>query len=201
MSLRRVQNAYAARAGEYAEQLGHMGAVAEPDRRLVLGWATGLTGPVVDVGCGPGHWTAYLHDHGVDVSGVDPVPEFVAHARDAHPAVTFRPGTAERLYAADGELGGVLAWYSLIRHASDRVPAVLAEFARVLRPGGGLLLGFFEGPASERFDHAVITAYRWPVDALTTLVEDAGFAVTSTQTRTDPGARPHGAITATRHPG
>ncbi len=200
MSLRRVQSAYAVRAGEYAEQLGHMDAVAEPDRRLVLDWATDLTGPVVDVGCGPGHWTAYLHDHGVEVSGVDPVPEFVAHARDAHPGITFDCGTAERLDAADGELGGVLGWYSLIHHTPDRVPVVLTEFARVLRPGGALLLGFFEGPVFEPFDHAVTTAYRWPVDALTALVEDAGFTVTSTHTRTDPGARPHGGITATRHP-
>lgn len=200
MSLRRVQAAYAARAGEYAERLGHMGAVAEPDRRLVLGWATDLTGPVVDVGCGPGHWTAYLHDHGVDASGVDPVPEFVAHARDAHPAVAFRHGTAERLDAADGELGGVLAWYSLIHHTPDEAATGLAEFARVLRPDGGLLLGFFEGPVFEPFDHAVTTAHRWPLDALTTLVEDAGFTVTGMHARTDPGARPHGAITATRQP-
>ncbi len=81
------------------------------------------------------------------------------------------------------------------------MPAVLAEFARVLRPGGGLLLGFFDGPVSEPFGHAIITAYRWPVEALTALVDHAGFAVTSTHTRTDPGARPHGAITATRHTG
>lgn len=200
MSLPRVQGAYAVRAGEYAEQLGHMGAVAEPDRRLVLGWATDLTGPVVDVGCGPGHWTAYLHDHGVGVSGVDPVPEFIAHARVAHPAVTFDRGTAERLDAADGEVSGVLAWYSLIHHAPDEVATVLVEFGRVLRPGGGLLLGFFEGPVFEPFDHEITTAYRWPLDALTTLVEEAGFTVTSTQTRADLGARPHGAITATRHP-
>lgn len=48
------------------------------------------------------------------------------------------------------------------------------------------------------FDHAVTTAYFWPLDALARLVEEAGFTVTGRHARTDPGARPHGAIIARR---
>jgi hypothetical protein len=36
------------------------------------------------------------------------------------------------------------------------------------------------------------------VDQLQREVENAGFTVTHTETRTDPGARPHAAILATR---
>ncbi len=195
-----VSRAYGARAAEYAEHLGRMDAVAAPDRELVLAWAQTLTGPVLDVGCVPGHWTGFLHEHGTDVTGIDPTPEFIAHARATHPGVPFHEGQAERLDVPDGSLGGVLAWYSLIHSTQPQVRTALMEFARALRPGSGLLIGFFEGPVFEAFDHAVTTAYRWPVAALSALLRHAGFTVIETHSRTDPGARPHGAIVATRNP-
>lgn len=57
----------------------------EGDAALVRRHLTGLSGPVLDLGCGPGHWSAYLHSLGVDVTGIDMVPEFIAHAHAAHP--------------------------------------------------------------------------------------------------------------------
>ena len=45
----------------------------------------------------------------------------------------------------DGSLGGILAWLSTIHHEPSRIGIPLAEFARTLRPGGGLLLGYFDG--------------------------------------------------------
>lgn len=178
-----------------------MGAVAEPDREFVLSWAQEVSGLLVDVGCGPGHWTGYLCEHDINVSGIDPVPEFLTHARKSYPGVAFREGAADRLGTAGETLGGVLAWYSLIHCTPEQVSAALADFARGLQPGGGLLLGFFEGPVFEPFDHAVTTAYKWPIGVLTSLIENAGFTITSTHTRTDPDARPHGAIIAARNPG
>ena len=43
------------------------------------------SGPVLDVGCGPGHVTAHLAGLGVDVQGVDLSPRMVEHARRLHP--------------------------------------------------------------------------------------------------------------------
>ena len=80
-----VGSAYARRAAEYAEQLGSMAAVHPADEHLVTTWAEGLDGPLLDAGCGPGHWTAHLAGRGVDVRGLDQVPAFVEHARAAHP--------------------------------------------------------------------------------------------------------------------
>jgi hypothetical protein len=84
------------------------------------------------------------------------------------PGVRFRPGRAEELGVSDNSLGGVLAWYSLIH----------------------------TGPMLETFDHAVTTAWYWPVDMLRGKVEAAGFAVTHVESRSEPGSRAHGAITA-----
>ncbi|MGN7223310.1 class I SAM-dependent methyltransferase [Curtobacterium flaccumfaciens] len=195
----RVTAAYSARADEYAALLGSMDAVHLDDRALVDAWAAGQSGPLIDAGCGPGHWTAHLARQGHRVSGIDGTPEFVEHARRTHGAsVDFRVGSLDALPLADGSVDGVLAWYSVIHHEPSRIGGPLAEFRRVLAPGGGLLLGFFEGDAVEAFDHAVVTAYRWPVASLVALLDEAGFDVVDVHTRTDPGHRPHGAISAVR---
>ncbi|MFL0361220.1 class I SAM-dependent methyltransferase [Curtobacterium flaccumfaciens] len=195
----RVTAAYSARADEYAALLGSMDAVHPDDRALVDAWAAGQSGPLIDAGCGPGHWTAHLARQGHRVSGIDGTPEFVEHARRTHGAsVDFRVGSLDALPLADGSVDGVLAWYSVMHHEPSRIGGPLAEFRRVLTPGGGLLLGFFEGDAVEAFDHAVVTAYRWPVASLVALLDEAGFDVVDVHTRTDPGHRPHGTISAVR---
>jgi SAM-dependent methyltransferase len=195
-----VPEAYAARSTEYISLFGSVEAAAELDREHLLAWAQGVDGRIIDVGCGPGHWTSYLSERGVAVEGIDPVPEFVDHARRRHPLVTYRIGRADRLGVDSSSLGGVLAWFSLIHASPDQIGVPLTEFARCIRPGGGLALGFFEGPELVPFDHAVTTAYFWPVDLLSSRVEQAGFAVTDLHTRVDPGTRPQGTMFARRTP-
>lgn len=193
-----VRDAYATRSAEYISLFGSIEAAAEFDREHLLAWAQGVDGRIIDVGCGPGQWTSYLTERGVAVAGVDPVPEFVDHARQRHPGVTYRIGRADRLGVESASLGGVLAWFSLIHTSPDQIGVPLAEFARCIRPGGGLALGFFEGPELVPFDHAVATAYFWPVGLLSSRVEQAGFAVTDVHTRVDPGTRPQATMIAQR---
>ncbi len=177
-----------------------MDVVHAADRDLVLRWARGCEGPLIDAGCGPGQWTDFLRRSGVDVEGIDVVPEFLALATDRFPEATFRRARLEALGVEDGALSGVLSWYSLIHTEPEHVGPVLQEFARCVRPGGGLLLGFFEWPQLEPFAHAVTTAYRWPVDELAHRVEDAGFSVRERHVRSEPDIPPLGAITAVRQP-
>ncbi|MBD4514950.1 methyltransferase domain-containing protein, partial [Xanthomonas citri pv. citri] len=89
--------------------------------------------------------------------GIDPVPEFIDDARARFPDVAFRVGRAEALDVYDASVGGILAWYSLIHTDPSQLTAVFGEFARVLRPGGSILVGFFAGVDLTRFDHAVTT--------------------------------------------
>lgn len=198
MSVERARRAYTARAAEYIELFGSIESVAPVDRELVLGWALSIDGRIIDVGCGPGQWTGFLADHGVDIDGIDPVAVFVDEARRRQPGRVFRIGRAERLDVGDASLGGVLAWYSLIHTDPDDIDEALGEFARCIRPGGGLAVGFFEGPELQPFDHAVTTAHFWPVGLLSACIEQAGFVVTETHVRTDPGIRRQGLVIAQR---
>jgi SAM-dependent methyltransferase len=193
-----VRESYSARSQEYVDLFGSMTSTHPSDRALVSSWAATLTGPVLDAGCGPGQWTDFLAECGLAVSGIDLVPEFVERARAQYPELSFEVGSFEALDAATGSLGGVLSWYTLIHHNPQDIQTPLAEFARVIRPGGGLLVGFFEGAAVGPFDHAATTGYRWPVAELSGELIAAGFEVIETHTRTASGARPHGAITARR---
>lgn len=78
---------------------------------------------------------------------------------------------------ADGVLGGILAFYSIIHTPPQQLPVVFTEFQRVLAPGGHLLLGFFAGddPLPQEFDHKVTLAYRWSPVSLAELLRQAGF--------------------------
>ncbi|PPG90447.1 methyltransferase domain-containing protein [Rathayibacter sp. VKM Ac-2762] len=191
-----VRDAYGARAEEYAALLGSVDAGPAADRELIGSWADGLEGTVADVGCGPGHWTEFLQRRGAAAIGVDPVPEFVALARARFPDVPFRLGSALEL-DVDG-LGGVLAWYSLIHLPPAELSGAVTALAAHLRPGGSLLIGFFEGPRTEAFAHAVAPAWFHPLAEMRALAEQAGLEVTHSLRRSAPGVRDHGELIAVR---
>jgi SAM-dependent methyltransferase len=162
----------------------------EQDRSFVRRHLTGLPGPVLDLGCGPGHWTAYLHSLGVDVTGIDVVPEFLHHGRTTYPGVPFRLGSMTDLDTGAHSVSGVLAWYSTIHLPPPELDRALAGFHRLLSPSGVLVIGFFDSDDGvAAFDHAVTTAYRWPVDVLAARLADAGFTEVERMQR-QPAERP-----------
>lgn len=131
-----VTEAYSRRAAEYTDLLGSMSSVHASDRQLIDSWLETLTGPVLDAGCGPGHWTDHIASRGFAVRGIDRVPAFLEHARSSYPGVSFGLGSIDRIEEPDGSIGGVLSWYSTIHHPPARIAEPIGEFARVLRPGG-----------------------------------------------------------------
>ncbi|MEN2739754.1 methyltransferase domain-containing protein [Microbacterium sp. X-17] len=143
-------------------------------------------GAVADIGCGPGRVSAFLAGIGADVRGVDLSPGMIAVARRDHPGIPFEVASMAALPYRDGELAGALAWYSIIHIPQEGQHTVFAEFARVIRPGGRLLLGF---QVSEQGDEDVVhlrQAYGHELDLRTRRqspgrvkerLAEAGFAV------------------------
>lgn len=171
-----MRDAYSYMAGQYIGLVGDGSQEHEDDASLVRRHLAGLAGPVLDLGCGPGHWTSYLHRLGTDVAGVDMVPEFVTHARTTHPDLEFRLGSMTELDIPDHSVAGILSWYSTIHLAPSDLDDVLIEFRRLLAPAGVLVAGFFDSDDDlVEFDHKVITAYRWPADVFAARLSRAGF--------------------------
>lgn len=171
---------YDALAAQYTEFVHQYHETDAPglDRAVLAAFAD-LTGPgpVADLGCGSGRVTAHLRSLGMDTFGVDLSPALIDHARERYPKLRFEIGSMDALDLPDGELAGIVSWYSIIHAPPALISTYSAEFRRVLAPGGHLLLAFFESrdePVST-FDHAVTTAYHWPIDDLAGRVRDAGF--------------------------
>ena len=192
-----MRQAYTVMSDRYIE-LFASGEHEHPDDLRLIGKHLGrLRGPVVDLGCGPGHLTAFLRSTCPDVVGIDLVPEFIAHARDAHPSAQFEVGSLLDPTRRSASVEGILAWYSLIHFRPDQLDHALVAVRRVLKPGGVLVAGFFLGDLPEPFEHKVITAYRWPVGEMERRLEAAGFAVIDRITRGQNGdRRPHAALAA-----
>ncbi|MEU4568962.1 class I SAM-dependent methyltransferase [Micromonospora sp. NPDC023956] len=197
MNTEKVRQAYTSVAGLYIELFGTSQQVHPDDLAFIGRHLTIRPGTVLDLGCGPGQITGHLRALGVDATGIDMVPEFIAHAQAAHPGVPFRLGSLERLDVADHSVDGILAWYSLIHLPPQDLDGVLAEFRRAIAPAGTVVLGLFDADEVAAFDHKVVTAYRWPVDDISERLGRAGFTeVERLQRPGDGNHRPHAAIAA-----
>ncbi|GAA0712452.1 class I SAM-dependent methyltransferase [Dactylosporangium roseum] len=195
--MERVRRAYASVAELYIELFGTRQQVHADDLAFIGRHLAGRPGTVLDLGCGPGHITDYLRSLGVSATGIDMVPEFVAHAQATHPSGRYHLGSIEELAVADRSVAGILAWYSLIHLPPRDLDGVLAEFRRVMAPAGALVLGLFDGDEVAAFDHKVVTAYRWPVDEFSERLRRAGFTEVERLRRPSEGThRPHAAIAA-----
>jgi SAM-dependent methyltransferase len=144
-----IRASYDTVAGTYAAKFGAELAGKPLDRALLAAFAETVTGPVLDVGCGPGHVAAHLRGLGLDVTGLDLSPEMIRIARRTYPAIPYAVADMTALQQDSGTVGGIVAFYSTIHLPDDVLPVALAEFARVLRPGGSVLLAFQAG-AGER---------------------------------------------------
>ncbi|MFJ8910737.1 class I SAM-dependent DNA methyltransferase [Amycolatopsis sp. NPDC102389] len=179
-----TRESYDTVAEDYAARVGPLFDQEPVSRAMLAAFAEQVRGPVVDVGCGPGHVTAHLASLGLDVTGVDLSPKMIEVARRQYLDLRFSVGSMTTLDLPDGELGGLVAWWSIFHLPPEVLPEVFAEFRRTLAPGGRLLAGFHVG--DERLSPE--TAYGHPVtyDAylldpgrVTALLSQAGFEVTA----------------------
>jgi len=95
-------------------------------------------GRVLDAACGTGRYTRRLAERGHAVVAVDSSAEMLAIARQAAPKADCRVGALEALPLEDACVDAAVCALALT-HVADLGP-VMAEFARVLRPGGHLVI-------------------------------------------------------------
>jgi len=92
----------------------------------------------LDIGCGEGRFCRMLKACGIRTVGIDPTEDLILHARKRDPEGNYRLGRAECLEFADQSFDLVVSYLSLIDIPD--IATAIPEMARVLRPGGTLLI-------------------------------------------------------------
>jgi ubiquinone/menaquinone biosynthesis C-methylase UbiE len=167
-----------------------------PATITLMGEVAGLR--VLEAGCGPGILTTWLADHGATVTAIDVSPEMVRLARDqagARARVLIADLAHPLTFAADGSMDLVVA--SLVMHYVADWTGPLAEFHRVLAPGGAVVFSTHH-PAMDwqlysREDYFAVkqvtevwtknghpfevSFWSRPLTAMTTAITSAGFVI------------------------
>ena len=196
-SLAATRDSYDALAAEQPDLINSNLDDRPVDRALLAVFAelvrNGGNKPVADVGCGGGRVTVLLSRLGLDVFGIDLSPGMVALARRTYPELRFDEGSMLALDVPEAALGGLLSYYSIIHIARERRWEVLAEFHRVLTPGGMLMLVFQigdeQGHRTEFHGTPVsVDWYRQQPSDLAKLLRETGFEPWTTTVREPEGS-------------
>ena len=100
----------------------------------------------LDVGCGEGRFCRMLRARALAATGLDPTAALLAAARQRDPDGHYVEGLAEAMPFPDGTFDLVVSYLSLIDIAG--LDDAVAEMARVLAPGGSVLIANLNGFAS-----------------------------------------------------
>lgn len=157
----------------YAEALGGL------VRRI-----SGVPGSVLDTSCGSGHMLARLADEYVadrPLLGVDLSPRMVAiaQARLGAAATVFQGDMASLPSEINGDsCAAVISFFSLHHVSPAELAVCLAEWGRVLAPGGQLLLAAWEGEGAIDYgNHSDIVTQRYRESELVAAAESVGLTV------------------------
>jgi 2-polyprenyl-3-methyl-5-hydroxy-6-metoxy-1,4-benzoquinol methylase len=121
---------------------------------------------VLDIGCGEGYGSAMLSRSAPEVVGVDYSPAAISHARQAYQGqnLRFESGDARQLTFSSGAFDAVTC-FEVIEHIEDD-ESLLASVARVLRPGGWLILSTPNALVDVLFDAVRKEKYEYHVNSL-----------------------------------
>jgi SAM-dependent methyltransferase len=91
--------------------------------------------PMLEAGCGAGHWVAWAVENGWDAIGIDWSAALIERARAEIPGGEFLVGDLRAIPLESDSVGSLIS-LGAIEHCVEGPEAALSEFRRVLRRGG-----------------------------------------------------------------
>lgn len=146
-------------AARYAAEIGDELASKPLDRAVLNAFSELVSGPVLDLGAGPGHVAAYLAQHGATVVSVDLSTAMCGLARQSGLPSVAADMTA--LPFGSGVASGIVCFYAVIHLDAGQRAEVYASFRRVLRPGGIALIAFHVRDAETPMGTEVTVSSWW----------------------------------------
>ena len=136
-----MDNGWDESAAAWIDDMGERGDfsrefILDPALRARIG--LGTFADALDVGCGEGRFCRILRELGIAATGIDPTAALLERARELDPEGRYVEARAEALPFADASFDLVVSYVTLVD--IEDADAAIAEMARVLRPGGTLLV-------------------------------------------------------------
>lgn len=184
------RKAYDALADTYTKEWAKM-----PDQPLADKFLGMLNGSrILDIGCGPGHYSSYFIDKGYYVESIDTCSAMLRVAMQRDSRLKTRVLDMSRLDYANNEFDGLWVCASLPHIPREFVGEVLRGFRRVLKPDGCMLVNAIIGHQDYRIETAEEMGkdygeagrfFQWYPSATVfkEIIEQAGFKVQAEQHR------------------
>ena len=139
---------------------------------------------VLDAGCGAGIPVASALSERFRVTGVDISARQIALARNAVPNAEFIQADMTTLDFPDACFDAIVSYYAIIHVPREEHPALLANFHRMLAPGGRLLVSMGAGDNPDGTEDnwlgggATMYWSHYGRDDNLRMIADAGFNIT-----------------------
>jgi SAM-dependent methyltransferase len=124
--------------------------------RLVLDRFSGMltaNSLICDAGCGPsGHIGKYLFDKGHQIVGIDISQKCIDIATSYNPQIDFKVMDMMKMDFKNNSLDAIISFYSIIYTPKEYVEKIFAEFNRILKVNGKLLVVVKKGATEGLID-------------------------------------------------
>lgn len=184
-------------AGQYAQNIGDDVVIDQVEDFCAL---VPAGGKILDAGCAAGRDSKVFKDNGYDVTGVDISQGLLQIASAHNPNITFTVGDFRNLPFEDASFDGIWSHASLLHmETQSDVSSSLAEFSRVLKPGGALHVLVKAQTTAQHT--AIVTDTKaghdrffqyFTLNNLTTLLKQAGFTLVSMEQYMETDRQPNG---------
>ncbi|MDE3056647.1 MAG: class I SAM-dependent methyltransferase [Bacteroidota bacterium] len=140
-------------------------------------------GLCADFGCGPGHTTKFLYDHGLkNIIGIDISARMIDVAKRLFPKIKFETGDLLNIAYKSDYFRSVVAFYAIVHFTYDQIKMAFSEVNRVLKKEGQFLFSFHAGDKIVHFDKANdidvdIDLYFFQTEKIIELLQETGFQI------------------------